>query len=247
MANIIKIPHIQNALPFSNLNDIDTYCTAQNFTYSMTNYNQWGEYIEFDTPLNFLPDSSNPSWTLLDDGTAVRLSPTQGSGTIWHFSKNVYRYRDRITCYIVAKPTATTSPANALLKLSCDTSGDAYSIDLFDWTSSQIGIRYMLNDNNPTTRYLSASDVTTKYHIFAFKGICHSSAKSDFTLNVNGTFDSFQAPNCFGFVRSMFPWRSSASLTTSWDIKLIAFLSGVAESDEVIANNIDVLRTIYNI
>lgn len=251
MANIIRIPRSQNLLPFSDIRRIRTYCTPYNFTYSMESpEHEWGEWTEHSPSYNswmnrnFVPDSSDPSWSLIDNGDTVRISPDDGSGTIYHY--NYYYsepdYEKEITCYIVAKPQ---SVGTSLFRLSCSIPDSVYSIDLFNYPIGQpkkIGINYLLDDNTPASRYIENIDSTKDYHIFVFKGIRNEISQSDFTINVDGISDSFKASPCRGFVKSTFPYKSSA--TASWDIKLIAFLP-VAESDEVIANNVNILRMIY--
>lgn len=254
MANIIRIPHIQNLLPFSNIRNIRTYCTPYNFTYSMgAPEHEWGEWTP-QSPIwasdnswmdrNLVPDSSDPSWSLIDNGYTVRISPDGGSGTIYHY--NYYysepAYVKEITCYIVAKPLST---GTSLFRLSCSIPDSVYNINLFNYRSGtprKIGITYFLDDNTSASRYIENIDSNRNYHIFVFKGIRNEISQSDFTINVDGISDSFKASPCRGFVKSVFPFNSSA--TTSWDIKLIAFLP-IAESDEVIANNVDILRMIY--
>ena len=260
MANIIKIPHIQSLLPFSKSSNIRTYCTPYNFTYSMNSpEHEWGEWtpqspawasVNSGMNRNLVPDSSNPSWSLVDDGSTVRISPTDGSGIIYHYNYYYSRpeYERNITCYLVAKPTSLPMFGDeALLRVSCNIPDSVYHINLFEFPTegsrNRIGISYVLNDNIAANRYLNIVGSAQDYHIFVFKGISNEIEQSAFTINVDGTSDSFAAPPCFGFVKSFFPYDSSS--TTSWDIKLIAFLP-VAESDEVIANNVNILRTMYN-
>lgn len=261
MANIIKIPFVtpgvRNLLPYSYAGDVRTFCTPYNYTYSMSSPDhEWGEWTPESpnwTPYtywinrNFIPDSSNPSWDLTENGTTVQISPNNGSGTIHHYPRDYSQkaYEHEITCYIVAKPRLS---GGALFKLWCyiPPTGTGDFISLFKCPSGQnkIGIDYYLANGASGERYIgNIVGLTQKYHVFVFRGVYNTYTQSDFAINVDGTFDAFKAPSCLGFVESSFPNISTSTL--SWDIKLIAFLS-VAESEEVIANNVSILRMLYN-
>ena len=262
MANIIKIPcgqnQGQNLLPYSNISNIKTYCTPHNFTYSMNSDNEWGEYTP-NTPSwattnywmnrNLVPDSSNPSWSLTDNGTTVNLYwnkfTAEGRGKITHSL-------GQFTCYIVGKNLSTGSSGDISLLWAASDSygpGDAptydtyHCIELFDCYQNQIGISYFYGASTLGHKRITP-DPNRNYHVFAFKR-SYVSGECRCTLNVDGTSDSFQIPNYSSVQGTYFPaFANTASLTSNWDIKLIAFLN-VAESDEVIANNVNVLRMIY--
>lgn len=269
MANIIKIPcgqnQGQNLLPFSDINNIKTYCTPHNFTYSMNSDNEWGEYTPH-TPSwatanywmdeNLVPNSASPSWTLTDNGTTVKLRwnkyTADGRGTITH---NDSTGIEEFTCYIVGKNLGTGSGRDvALLWTTADTYGPGddpsygtyHCIELFDCYQNQIGISYFNGTTSQGGSKRITPDSNRNYHIFAFKWR-YVFEGCPCTLNVDGTSDSFQIPS-FSPSKihgTYFPAvAETASLSYDWDIKLIAFLN-VAEPDEVIANNVNILRMIY--
>ena len=267
MANIIKIPcgqnQGQNLLPFSDISHIRTYCTPYNFTYSMTADNEWGEYTP-NTPAwattnywmnqNFVPNNSSPSWALTDNGTTVHLlwtyyRDTTSSGTITFDISSTSSPISEFTCYIVGK--FDSGNLKSLFWLSRSTwehpdDPDAFfHIGLFNHYNDQIGIEYKYGwaQGQSGSRYIQP-DSNRNYHVFAFKWTRDPNG-CPCTLNVDGTSDSFQTPTDFVILKSYFP---AGGLTqdniSEWDIKLIAFLD-VAESDDVIANNVNILRMIY--
>lgn len=265
MANIIKIPcgqtQGQNLLPFSDISNIKTYCTPHNFTYSMNSDNEWGEYTP-NTPSwattnywmdeNLVPNSASPSWSLTNNGTTVHLywgHNSDGRGIITHNTGLL-----EFTCYIVGKISDGEGTRNkSLLWLASDTYGPddppAYDtfhkMDLFNHSDNQIGITYFYGATTASGSRRITPDSNRNYHIFAFKWR-YVSGGCPCTLNVDGTSDSFQIPSSSKVYKSYFPASAtgSAAPISEWDIKLIAFLN-VAESDEVIANNVNVLRMIY--
>lgn len=257
MANIIKIPCVQyrDLLPFSDISNIKTYCTPYNFTYSMeSDEHEWGEWTpsspawattNYWMNRNLVPNSSDPSWSLTDNGNTVHLyhfRTSDGSGVITPYSST------QITCYIVGKKVGVGSSNSSLFWLSSDNTNpppyDTYHhINLFDYKNNQIGIRYFYGATVTGSSYISP-DPNREYHIFAFKWR-YDLSECPCTLNVDGTSDSFQTPGGYSIKKIYFPASSvTANIDSSWDIKLIAFLK-VAEPDEVIANNVNMLRMIY--
>lgn len=266
MANIIKIPcgqnQGQNLLPFSDINNIKTYCTPHNFTYSMNSDHQWGEYTPH-TPSwattnywmneNLVPDSSDPTWALTDDGTTVHLEwnkyTDKGRGKITH---NGNSGLEEFTCYIVGKKLGTSGDIYRLLWTASDSYGpgeapsyDSYHcIHLFDCYQNQIGITYFNGTTSQSGSKRITPDSNRNYNVFAFKWK-YVFEGCPCTLNVDGTSDSFEIPGHSRIYGTYFPaYANTAPIASNWDIKLIAFLN-VAEPDDIISNNVNILRMIY--
>ena len=274
MANIIKIPcgqyQGQNLLPFSDINHIKTYCTPHNFTYSMNSDHEWGEYTP-NSPSwattnywmneNLVPvDSPYLSLSSIDDGTTIRLHwysfnssiTDEGRATIKHPAVQSSR---ELTYFIVGKRISDSDINYAVLSLTEEQvtgdyphdPDDFFYVHLFNYNpnnKSEIGVKYSYGwDTSQFGKKYIQSDSNRNYHVFAFKtklvnGDCPG------TLNIDGTLDSFQIPlSAFGST-SFFPAGGHSQWYSAWDIKLIAVLD-VAESDEVISNNVNILRMIY--